>query len=139
VAFTGNYQDSTYKDFAGAGNVENNGNQVQRQPKFQARITPSYRIPMAWGDIKLHATYTTIGDRWSDTQNKQKLPGYNTFDAGVLVAVGEKLEFRVTGNNLSNEFGLTEGNARIIGGGTGVVFGRPIFGRTVEASVMYRF
>lgn len=138
IAFTGNYQDSTYKDFTGTESATN-GNVVQRQPKFQARMTPSYRIPMSWGDIKLHATYTTIGDRWSDPQNKQLLPGYETIDAGILAAIGEKLELRVTGNNLTNEFGLTEGNARIIGGGGGVVFGRPIFGRSFEASILYRF
>ncbi|MES2322113.1 MAG: TonB-dependent receptor [Pseudomonadota bacterium] len=138
IALTGNYQDSSYKDFAGSSAAQN-GNQVQRQPKFQARLTPSYRIPMSWGDIKLHATYTTVGDRWSDVQNQQLLPGYNTLDAGVLVALGEKFELRVTGNNLTNEFGLTEGNARIIGGGGSVVFGRPLFGRSFEASIMYRF
>lgn len=138
IALTGNYQDSSYKDFAGS-NASTNGNQVQRQPKFQARLTPSYRIPMSWGDIKLHATYTTVGDRWSDVQNQQLLPGYDTLDAGVLVTLGEKFELRLTGNNLTNEFGLTEGNARIIGGGGSVVFGRPLFGRSVEASIMYRF
>jgi iron complex outermembrane receptor protein len=138
VALTGNYQDSSYEDFTGADAVKN-GNQVQRQPKFQARLTPSYRIPMSWGEIKLHATYTTIGDRWSDPENKQLLPGYQTIDAGILVGVGEKLEFRLTGNNLTNEFGLTEGNARIIGNSAGVVFGRPIFGRSFQASMMYRF
>ncbi len=138
IAFTGNYQDSTYKDFTGSDSFKN-GNVVQRQPKFQARLTPSYRIPMAWGELKLHATYTTIGERWSDVENKQLLPKYATIDAGLLATVGEKLEFRLTGNNLGNEFGLTEGNARIIGGSGGVVFGRPLFGRSVEASVMYRF
>ncbi len=139
IAFTGDYQDSSYKDFTVNSPAGTNGNQVQRQPKFQARLTPSYRIPMAWGEVKLHATYTHIGDRWSDTQNQQLLPGYNTIDAGLLVAIGEKIELRLTGNNLSNEFGLTEGNARIVGGGSGVVFGRPIFGRSYEASIMYRF
>lgn len=138
IALTGNYQDSSYNDFTGADAVKN-GNRVQRQPKFQARLTPSYRIPMAWGEVKLHATYTTIGDRWSDPENQQLLPGYQTIDAGILVAVGEKLELRVTGNNLTNEFGLTEGNARIIGNSAGVVFGRPIFGRSFQASMMYRF
>lgn len=138
IALTGNYQDSSYKDFAGS-DASTNGNQVQRQPKFQARLTPSYRIPMSWGDVKLHATYTTVGDRWSDVQNKQLLPGYETLDAGVLVSLGEKFELRLTGNNLTNEFGLTEGNARIIGGGGSVVFGRPLFGRSIEASILYRF
>ena len=139
IAFTGDYQDSTYKDFGDGSEAGTNGNRVQRQPKFQARLTPSYRIPMAWGEIKLHATYTTIGDRWSDTQNQQLLPGYETIDAGILATIGEKIELRLTGNNLSNAFGLTEGNARILGGGSGVVFGRPIFGRSIEASIMYRF
>ena len=139
VALTGNYQDSTYKDFAVASDAGTNGNRVQRQPKFQARLTPSYRIPMSWGEVKLHATYTTIGDRWSDTQNKQLLPGYNTLDAGILASVGDNVELRLNGTNLTNEFGLTEGNARIIGGGGGVVFGRPIFGRSIEASILYRF
>jgi iron complex outermembrane recepter protein len=139
IALTGNWQDSKYKDFTGSTDAGQNGNRVQRQPKFQARLTPTYRIPMDWGDIKLHATYTTIGDRWSDTQNKQLLPGYKTLDAGVLVSIGDNVEVRVNGNNLTNEFGLTEGNARIIGGGGGVVFGRPIFGRNIEASLLYRF
>jgi iron complex outermembrane recepter protein len=140
VSFTGDWQDSTYKDFPANSSAGTNGNRVQRQPKFQARLTPSYRIPTDWGSVKLHATWTTVGDRWSDTQNLQLLPGYKTLDAGVLVAIGEKLELRLTGSNLTNEFGLTEGNARIIGNGAGnVVFGRPIFGRNYEASLLYRF
>lgn len=140
IALTGDYQDSKYKDFPVGSTAGTNGNRVQRQPKLQARLTPTYRIPTSWGSVKLHATYTHIGDRWSDTQNLQLLPGYHTVDAGLLVAVGDKVEFRLTGSNLTNEFGLTEGNARIIGtGGTGVVFGRPIFGRNYEASLLYRF
>ena len=47
IAFTGDYQDSTYKDFAVASDAVTNGNRVQRQPRFQARLTPSYRIPAA--------------------------------------------------------------------------------------------
>jgi outer membrane receptor protein involved in Fe transport len=139
VQFTGDWQDSSYKDFPVGSASGTNGNQVQRQPKLQFRLTPSYRIPMDWGSAKLFATYTHIGDRWSDTQNQQLLPGYKTLDAGVLVQFGDKVELRLTGTNLTNEFGLTEGNARIIGSGGGVVFGRPIFGRAYEASLMYRF
>jgi iron complex outermembrane recepter protein len=140
VAFTGDYQDSSYRDFPANSAAGTNGNEVQRQPKFQARLTPTYRIPTDFGAVKLYATYTTIGDRWSDTQNLQLLPGYHTVDAGVLVSMGQKLELRLSGSNLTNAFGLTEGNARIIGnGGTGVVFGRPIFGRAYEASLLYRF
>ncbi|MGZ3182038.1 MAG: TonB-dependent receptor [Telluria sp.] len=140
IAFTGDYQDSTYKDFPAGSTAGTSGNRVQRQPKFQARLTPTYRIPTSFGSVKVYGTYTTIGDRWSDTQNLQLLPGYHTVDAGVLVSLNDKVEFRLAGNNLTNAFGLTEGNARIIGNGSGnVVFGRPIFGRNFEASLLYRF
>jgi outer membrane receptor protein involved in Fe transport len=136
IALSGDYQDSKYKDFG-----PNSGNRVQRQPKLQFRLTPTYRIP--FGDdkeAKLYATYTSVGERFSDVENQQVLPKYRTVDAGVLVSLGEKVELRVSGNNLTNELGLTEGNARIIGGGTGgTVFARPIFGRSAEVSLLYRF
>jgi outer membrane receptor protein involved in Fe transport len=136
ITLSGDYQDSTYKDFG-----TNSGNRVQRQPKLQFRLTPTYRIPFGDGNnAKLYATYTSIGERFSDVENQQVLPKYHTFDAGVLVSLGDKVELRVSGNNLTNELGLTEGNARIIGAGAGgTVFARPIFGRSVEASVLYRF
>ncbi|MES2127501.1 MAG: TonB-dependent receptor [Pseudomonadota bacterium] len=134
LALTGDYQDSKYKDFGA-----NSNNRVQRQPKLQFRFTPSYRIPLGDNSVKLYGTYTSIGERFSDVENQQVLPSYRTLDAGVLVQMGEKLELRVSGTNLTNQLGLTEGNARIIGAGGGTVFARPIFGRAVEASILYRF
>lgn len=134
IALSGDYQDSKYQDFGA-----NSGNRVQRQPKLQFRLTPSYRIPMGDNSLKIYGTYTSIGERFSDVENQQVLPSYKTIDIGLLAQIGEKLEFRLSGTNLSNELGLTEGNARIIGAGGGVVFARPIAGRAVEASVLYRF
>ena len=56
-----------------------------------------------------------------------------------LAEVGDKLEFRLSGTNLTNTFGLTEGDNRVLGTTSGVVMARPIFGRAIEASVAYRF
>jgi iron complex outermembrane receptor protein len=134
IAFSGDYQDSTYKDFG-----TNSGNRVQRQPKLQFRLTPSYNIPLGDHQVRLYGTYTSVGERFSDVENQQVLPKYHTVDAGILANIGDRLELRVAGTNLTNELGLTEGNARIIGSGGGTVFARPIFGRAVEASIMYRF
>jgi outer membrane receptor protein involved in Fe transport len=136
IALSGDYQNSSYKDFGG-----NSGNRVQRQPKLQFRLTPTYRIPLGDNnDAKIYGTYTQVGERFSDVENQQILPKYHTFDAGVLFTLNDKVEIRVAGTNLTNELGLTEGNARIIGAGSGgTVFARPIFGRAWEASVMYRF
>ncbi|QGZ40615.1 TonB-dependent receptor [Pseudoduganella flava] len=134
LTLTGDWQDSEYKD-----NPDTAGKRVQRQPKLQYRFTPSYRIPIGDNELKLYGTFTYIGDRWADQLNQQYLPSYKTYDLGAVFRIGEKIEFRVSGNNLSNELGLTEGNSRLTTGGTGPINARPLFGRTWEASVMYRF
>jgi outer membrane receptor protein involved in Fe transport len=135
LSLSGDYQDSKYKD-----NPVTDGKRVQRQPKLQYRFTPSYRIPMGDGNaVKLYGAYTHVGDRWADQANLQYLPSYNTVDAGALFTIGEKIEIRVSGTNLNNELGLTEGNSRLTTGNSGPINARPLFGRTWEASVMFRF
>ncbi|MRW86328.1 TonB-dependent receptor plug domain-containing protein [Pseudoduganella sp. FT26W] len=135
LSLTGDYQKSEYKD-----NPDTAGKVVQRQPKLQFRFTPTYRIPFGEGNsAKLYATYTSIGERWADQLNTQYLPSYRTVDAGVLFSLGEKIEVRLAGTNLNNELGLTEGNSRLTTGGTGPINARPLFGRTWEASLLYRF
>jgi outer membrane receptor protein involved in Fe transport len=135
LALTGDYQKSEYRD-----NPTTAGNTVQRQPKLQFRFTPTYRIPFGDGNsAKIYGTYTSIGERWADQANQQYLPSYRTIDAGVLFSLGEKVEVRLSGTNLNNELGLTEGNSRLTTGGTGPINARPLFGRTWEASVLYRF
>jgi len=135
LSLTGDYQKSEYKD-----NVDTEGKTVQRQPKLQFRFTPTYRIPFGNGySAKVYGTYTSIGERWADQLNQQYLPSYRTIDAGVLFSLGEKIEVRLSGTNLNNELGLTEGNSRLTTGGSGPINARPLFGRTWEASVLYRF
>jgi outer membrane receptor protein involved in Fe transport len=135
LSLSGNWQDSKYKD-----NPLTEGKLVQRQPKLQYRFTPTYRIPMGEGNaLKLYGTYTHVGDRWADQSNLQYLPSYNTVDLGALVSIGEKIEIRLSGNNITNELGLTEGNSRLTTGGSGPINARPLFGRSWELSLAYRF
>ena len=135
LQLTGDYQKSEYRD-----NPVTAGKTVQRQPKLQFRFTPTYRIPFGDGNAaKLYATYTSIGERWADQANQQYLPSYRTIDAGVLFSVGDKIEVRLAGTNLNNELGLTEGNSRLTTGNVGPINARPLFGRTWEASLLYRF
>ncbi|WP_256081187.1 TonB-dependent siderophore receptor [Massilia sp. YIM B04103] len=132
---TGNYQDSTYKD-----NPLTAGKQVQRQPKLQFRFTPTYRVGLGDGNaVKLYGTYTQIGARWADQANQQYLPKYHTVDLGALFTFGEKIELRLSANNVGNQLGLTEGNSRLTTGNSGPINARPLFGRSWEASLMYRF
>ncbi|MFP5393708.1 MAG: TonB-dependent receptor domain-containing protein, partial [Gammaproteobacteria bacterium] len=136
LTLSGDWQHSTYKD-----NPAIEGKDVQRQPKLQFRFSPSYRIP--FGDdhsVKLYGTYTHIGARWADQANLSYLPKYSMVDAGILASVGEHWEFRLAGTNLTNELGLTEGNSRLTGAqASGPINARPIFGRAIEISALYRF
>lgn len=136
VALTGNWVDAKYREFGA-----NSGNEVRRQPRLQYRITPSYYVPGGWGDLKFYLTYTHVGERYSDPENAQRIPSYDTLDAGIAAYVGSQWEFRLTGTNLTDEIGLTEANPRVIGGAItdDVFLGRPIFGRAWELSALYRF
>jgi outer membrane receptor protein involved in Fe transport len=136
VALLGDWTHAEYEDYG-----VYTGNQVQRQPKLQLRLTPQYAIPMNWGDLRLFATYTYAGKRFGDLANAQPLPSYYSLDIGAEANIGKKLSFRLSGTNVTNQFGLTEGNARIQGdASTGDVFlGRSIFGRMYTLSALYRF
>jgi outer membrane receptor protein involved in Fe transport len=123
---------------AGVANGVQNGYRVPRQPSFQARISPAYTIPFDGGDFTLFGAYTHVGARFSDIQNLQKLPSYDTLDLGAAVKF-DQFEIQVTANNLTNTLALTEGNARIIGTTGGSVIARSNFGRSFQATAVYRF
>ena len=143
IALSGDAQHAKYQDYNDALSPGINGMVVQRQPDSQWRLTPTYSLPVGDNTLKLYATYSHINARYDDQQNAEFLPSYNTLDAGVLFEVGEKLEFRLSGSNLTNELGLTEGSAgREVSVGGSVPYatvGRPLFGRALEFSVAYHF
>ncbi len=140
LGFSGTYLDATYRGFfTGNGTIDNTGNNIQRQPKWTWRLMPAYE--MEFGNFKpsVFATLQYTGDRFSDPENNQLLPHYYQLDAGVAFELSG-IKFQVTGNNLTNEIGLTEGNPRIIGSqGSGAILARPILGRSFRFSAAYSF
>lgn len=137
----GTYLDASYRDFfSGGGTIDNTGNRVQRQPKWMWRVTPSYELPIGSVRPSLFATLQYTGDRFSDPENLQILPSFYQLDAGISVDVSDGIRLQVTGNNLTDELGLTEQNPRIIGGqGQGVILARPILGRSFRFSAAVEF
>lgn len=137
IMATGNFQDAKYKDFQ-----QFTGNRVERAPKFQARLTPSWQTQTGFGQLRAFATFSHVGERFADQTNTLKLPAYRTVDAGAVFAMDNGLEVRLTGTNLTNKIGLTEGNFRVPGQGVGqdgVFLARPLFGRAYELSVGFQF
>lgn len=119
-----------------------NGAPLQRQPKFQVRVTPSYFAGTPWGDVTAWLTYEHAGQRYSDIAGTQPLGSYNMLSGGLVADIGDKWQLRVQGTNLTNTLALTEGNARVTGGAVGVgdvVLARPYEGREVNFTVGYNF
>lgn len=141
IGFSGTYLDAKYQDFfTDGGATDLTGNTVQRQPKWQWRITPGYEAHFGNATANLYTSVAYVGDRFSDVQNEQLLPHYVKWDAGVIVDVGDRVQFQASVDNITNKIGLTEGNPRTIGSqGSGAILARPILGRSARFSIGYKF
>jgi len=151
VALSGNYMDGHYSDYAGcvpyqAQDGSNrcdsiSGMRLDRQPKVQYRLTPAYLIPTSWGSLKFWLTYEYVGSRYGDQLQQQPLGHYYDFAAGAMATIGKNWIVTLRGTNLTNEIGITEGNARLFGfaSGGGVILARSIEGREVNLQVKYQF
>lgn len=141
VRWQGTWQNAEFDNIRdGAGN-DLSGNRLERQPKVQTRITPTYEADLGeFGYLTLFGTFTYVGKRFSDGLNEQPLPSYTKLDAGAVLDVGDNFYFQVTGDNIGDSNGLTEGNPRLRGAqGTGPILARPILGRSFRFSAGYRF
>ena len=145
-----NYLDGEYTDYdacfpftnvvTGNGCAPIEGKQLQRQPKLRYMLTPSYTLPLGFGDVTAYVTYTHVGDHTQDQSGLQQLGSYYTWDFGVTAHVGDNWQFAVRGTNVTDELGLTESNSRIFGvaaGSGGVLLARPIEGKEINVQAKY--
>lgn len=115
------------------------GKKAQRIPSYQVRFTPTYTARFSdKSDITFYGTYEAIGKRYSDLENTQLLPAYATLSAGLRAKVNG-YTLQISGDNLTDSHGLTEGNPRFIGTDPALPDVRPIFGRSYRVSVSYAF
>ncbi|MBM0108786.1 TonB-dependent receptor [Steroidobacter sp. S1-65] len=138
IRFSITQQDPTYEGFSGSA-AGNTGNVIRRIPKTMARITPTYEFMD--GAARAYFTYTYAGKRYANDENSIVLPKYHKLDAGVMFDV-DAWTFQISGDNLTDEVGLTEGNPRtdVGSGGIGNIYMvRPLFGRSFMGSVTYRW
>lgn len=114
---------------------QNQGNEAQRQPAWQLRVTPSYDFD--FGDYygTLYGTLSMVDDRFSDNANSVVLEGYEKIDVGLIVYAMGGISFEVAVQNLTDEDALTEGDPRSVNSPNG----RFIMPRTATFSVGYAF
>ncbi|KRE89316.1 hypothetical protein ASG87_02955 [Frateuria sp. Soil773] len=151
VALSGNYMDGHYSDYAdcvpyvaqdGSDQCTSiNGMTLDRQPKVQYRLTPAYLIPTGWGSVKLWVTYEHVGNRYGDQIEQQPLGQYHDISIGAIANVGKHWVLTLRGSNITNEIGITEGNARLFGFASsgGVILARSIEGREYNFQAKYQF
>jgi outer membrane receptor protein involved in Fe transport len=118
---------------------------IIRVPTYSLNIEPAYIFAVGNWHGRVFADIFTIGKRYQDFSNFSVLPSYTTLDLGVTVSPTDRTELRFLVTNVTDSAGLTEGNARAAGiaaPGTLVsdaTTGRPIFGRQLAASLLYRW
>jgi iron complex outermembrane receptor protein len=132
VSLNATIQDSEVVESADATII---GNEAQRQPGFQLRVTPSYDFEMEHFYATLYGTLSIIDDRFADPGNTVVLDGYESLDLGLTVANDSGLNMNIAIQNLTDEDALTEGDPR----NPTAPNGRFILPRTVTFSVGYSF
>jgi len=114
----------------------NQGNEAQRQPNWQVRITPSYEFEFSDSMFATaYATITAVDDRFGNNENTVVLDGYEKIDIGLNVEVTDNLSVQFSVDNLTDELALTEGDPR----NPEAPNGRYILPRSMQLSVSYSF
>ena len=122
--------------------VDFSGNQPIRIPETAVSLRPA--LNFAQGRLRVYADIQYYSERFADAANTVDLPEYTNINAGAIFFVTDSSEITISGHNLTDEIGLTEGNPRagqFTGGNAGgsVFLARPIFGRSWRISYAYRF
>ncbi len=112
------------------------GNEVQRQPGYQLRLSPSYFLALDNGvETTFYGTWSLVDDRYGDNANINELEGYDKVDLGVLVNINN-LNFQLVVDNATDELALTESDPRAAGVSAN---GRYILPRHIKFSAGYKF
>lgn len=112
------------------------GNKIWRQPDMQLRLAPSYNFQLSENiNAAIYGAIRYVGKRWNDRDNSYQLDSYSKLDLGLDVSTLSGLTFNLSGNNLTDSHGLTEGDPRDPTSKNG----RPILGRSIRFSIGVNF
>ncbi|MCD7100213.1 TonB-dependent receptor [Stenotrophomonas sp. MMGLT7] len=127
---------------SGGGTITVDGNMPIRQPRLYGNLAPTVLFSTGAFDWEASLRYAYVGKRYADLENNTVLPAYGTLAATVMVRNGP-WDLQLSVDNLTNEFGLNEGNPRTDAlsgqGGAKVIYGRPIYQRNSRLTVTYHF
>ena len=140
------YQDPQYKGFVYTDQngvlLDFDGNQLIRVPKLALRAVPA--VNLFDGRFRAELEIEHYTKRYPDIANSQVLPAFTLLNINARAQVLDNVILGLNVANLTNELGLTEGNPRAgsfnVGDPNAEYFlARPVFGRTVRASLSFKF
>lgn len=124
----------TDSEISGPSGNANLGNRPRRQAPYTLNLNPYFQ-----GDrYDIGFNIFSTGDAPVQDSNQFDLPGYTTIGAYLNYQLGDNLTLSLNGNNLFDEVGFTEGEEGAPAIGDFIRF-RPINGRTVSATLRYKF
>lgn len=113
------------------------GNQLIRVPKVAIRAAPSLQL---MGDrLRLGTELVYYSARYADIANSQRLPAYGLVNVTLNARIADHVTLALSGTNITNALGLTEGNPRAgsfdAGGMASYFLARPEFGRSIRVTL----
>jgi len=109
-------------------------------PKLWGSLRPE--LSLFHDRVRILGEWRYEGDKFNDDADTVKLPAYSVFNASVQVDVTKRLTLALKGDNLSNALGLGQGGSAqsVPAASNGnVILARPIFGRNISGSVLFKF
>jgi outer membrane receptor protein involved in Fe transport len=138
------YHGLTFTDNVGGKPVfrDYDGNQLIRVPKVSVRVVPG--INLFDQRLRLQVAWEYEGARYVDMANSVVLPHYDVLNASARFSITDHFDVYGYVDNVTNSLGLTEGNPRLgelqnADAGANTFIARPILGRALRLSLMYRF
>ncbi|NCP66426.1 MAG: TonB-dependent receptor [Paraglaciecola sp.] len=126
---------ATIQDTEITQSATNEGNEAQRQPGWQLRLTPSYDFELGEYYATLYGTLSAVDDRFANNENTVVLDGYEKLDIGFVISHINGLKFEFAMQNVTDKNALTEGDPR----NPTSPNGRYIMPRSATFSISYDF
>jgi len=122
-------------DITDSSNASEIGNQILRQPTFQATIRPEYVFDFDSFSGSVFGGVQIVGDRFGDNGNTNELGSFVEVSAGFIVAHESGFFVQLSADNLFDSEGFTEADPRTPSANNA----RPLLGRAVRLSVGFDF
>lgn len=132
-------QKPEYVNFTGS-TLDNSGNVIRRIPQQIIKVTPT--ASFLSDRLRVSASLAHVGRRFANDANTIELPAFNKLDASVQLDLKRQWRLVLSGDNLTDSAGLTEGNPRTDlsdPAANDYYMARPLFGRSFHAALSKSF